>query len=196
MRKDRLLALADLMEKVKPEQYNQDRYGTGTVTSRKATFKPVQVKGYDEERALILPKEGFCGTAACVLGHAALNPGFGLAIISSDEFRHIETEGGRRSYNLGGYGFDIVALDELGEIIYGDRYPEIDTIAGAIAFDIPEEHADRMFAGECGATRSFYKGHDEVEEEYEFYDVTPHDVATALRKYVETDGKSIELFIN
>lgn len=104
-------------------------------------------------------------TPACVLGHGAL----------IREFR----EAGL-NIEIHETGASVIFKDENGNRYTGGR-------AGAQFFDIPEWHAAILFMADGNDRRTsfFYEsGHTE--------EITPQQVADALRKYVETDGKSAD----
>lgn len=128
--KERLLRLASRMEKVKAEHFD---IGTW--------YDPRKVMGFDDlaEKAefsedKILLREGFCGSVACVLGHAALIPEF----------------------NNQGLGIKVEKGSEgmYPTIVYDGRQ---NTNAGAEFFGLSYMQASLLF-GVGGRWREFYTG--------------------------------------
>lgn len=169
MNKERLLALADYMETVKKSQYSQNTWIDGLKPGK---FEEEKVVGLYERRQIV-PKEGFCGTSACVLGHAAFAPGLkdaGLFLSAMKGSNH----------EL--FAFEVNVRDAAGTILDGFE-------TGAHVFDIPVEHAAVMFGSLEPDVRRFYTGSGRKTP-------TTKDVAAALRLYVETDGESIRPFLS
>jgi hypothetical protein len=173
MNRERLLRLADYMEGVAPENYNQGDWVNGSslgMTQAPDEFDP----------ARIVVREGACGTTMCVFGHAvAAVPEAGLWFSG----RHFP------------YWVVVRFRDpETGVIHSGFA-------AARHAFDLPENHASVLFGGTDGpSTYIFYTGQaydydkGRIEESRSFHaSVTPKTVAEALRRYVETDGETAEM---
>jgi hypothetical protein len=167
-RKDRILELADIMEKVPDHTYDQGRW-----------FKPsnndglkVSDRTFDKNMprtAEVCVPEGFCNTPACVLGHAAVSGKFGLSIVKMD--------GGSDSL----FDYDVAYKGNKKSPVYSQS-------AGAKVFGIPYDHALTMFSG--GSTAyPFYNG-------VAGYDgrLSPKQVAKRLREYAE-NPKIIEEFL-
>ena len=177
MKKKELLALADYMELVDAAAYDQ--------SSWLDRLKPDKILGIDQETGAVRLSEDFCGTSACVLGHAVFAPALkhlGLFLNLRPSFSS-ERES------------DTVTIDGTR---YLCRYPEICTVdddghvvegfeTACIAFDIPEDHAEVIFGPNTADTRFFYLG-----EEGSPDDLTPTVVASALRDYVATNGERFE----
>lgn len=164
MHKERILRLADRLDKVLPEHYDPSSWFSTPVRLYELIEKRV-VK--EEFGRTILLKEGFCGSVACTLGHAALIPEF------IKDGLHIS------------FGSD----QTFGTVYYKNQHGNFagGAAGGALFFDIPENHAEIMFFthGNENITESFY-GVDSASL------VTPKIAAAALRKYVETDGENME----
>ena len=175
MNKDRLLALADYMDKVKADTYDQDSFfdfSNHSLTKDDITLVKGVVGGHSDNSVhKITLREGFCGTTACVLGHAAFVPGTTLsAFIRGWDL----DEGGKPGDDVDA---DVGFIDANGQVITG-------MAAGVHEFGIPRDHCEVMFSdsGEEN-TRAFYGAEDDW--------VSPQQVAAAIRNYVATDGQSI-----
>lgn len=175
MKKDLLLKLADIMENcddsdVKYDQStwldftNLEDYASdylevlsGQRTIDNCVWTPVKIK------------ENACGTAACVLGHAALAmPETGLHFVIPKKAARFIKKGHRRDPDLW------IALMKGGRT-YGDY------AAGAKAFDIPIDHAEVLFGSvNSYFTHRFYEG-----------DFTRRNVSDKLREYVASDGQTV-----
>lgn len=177
MNTERLLRLADRMDLVPPRKYDQNAFHEGEVSSRKVAFSPFQPtnpNGHDY--IAVLPKEGFCGSSACVLGQAAFEKDMGVfAYVDADS---IESVAGRRQSG----DLMIGAIDNQGQLVT-DEYQ-----AASIAFDIPYAHASMLFGGTgTDETRHFYTGKFAWDEW-----VSPKVVAAKLRAYVVSGGQTAE----
>lgn len=132
MNKERILRLADHMECVKPETYNQDDFGLFNNTNiDMVDLSPDLGKLYT-----VKIEEGFCGTAACIAGHACFIPEFseaGLKMkVSVDLARN-------RIFNGGPYfdnSYNFTAMSKF--------------------LDIPEDHSEILFGQNGGITSAFY----------------------------------------
>lgn len=170
MNKERLLRLASRMDKVAVEHFDIGLWHSMT----KSAIRPETKVEVDDDGRTILLHEGFCGSTAqlsaanpypCVLGHGAL-------------IREFQEAG--LNIEIHETGASVIFKDENGNRYTGGR-------AGAQFFDIPEWHAAILFMADGNDRRTsfFYEsGHTE--------EITPQQVADALRKYVETDGKSAD----
>lgn len=175
MKKKLLLDLADLMETVAEDRYDQDSWMDG-VTADVITYS----RAVDPEYSRIKLKEGFCNTGACVLGHATTVPSIqkaGLFIaVDSDKLRQEKEDlkNGVTPWEIRA----VVGKITRGSFVSGFR-------AACEVFDIPYNHAELMFDNMNDAVRLFYTGDINREP-------TPKLVADAIRAYVETDGKYAE----
>lgn len=181
MNSERILRIADTMEMVKPSRYLQSMWA-GDVSSRQAEFKKVG------DNYILVPKEGFCGSAACVLGHGAMTPDTGLSLFV--DMGSVVTRGGRR------FAEEVC----VGAIIDGEVSGEVTGFEAAVeALGISIKDSYVLFSGGGSTTLVFYSGATTAEEVRrirgrEFNDVvTPQKVAAALRRYVETGGQSAAL---
>ena len=118
--------------------------------------------------------EGFCGSTACVLGHAALIKEFneqGLYVA-------VGVSGSQR-------GKGDVVYEKNGVIVDGWN-------AGAEFFELHPDHANALFYGmNRQAARSLYKeGSDDSCGK-----ITPQEAAAGLRKYVETNGEALQKYM-
>jgi hypothetical protein len=168
MHKKRLLKLAAYMETLEPKKYNQGRWFKGVVNEKVATLGRVVKDTYGDEFVPIKPKEGFCGAAACVLGHAPFAVPEAKLFLGTKPDYTDSTKTGFEAEHLEVY------VKSGGEIFQAHK-------AGSVAFGIPVHHADCMFGGVCQKDTIRFYGK-----------FTPKHVAAALRKYVETDGASME----
>jgi hypothetical protein len=178
MNKERLLLLADHMEKVRPENYDQNVVIEGDID----TFEDADEEyksGYYEYRPLKL-KEGFCGTTACVMGHAPFVPEFadlGMRIYASRSKTYADAQ-----FDVGG----IVLLRASAP------RPLYDFDAAREFFDLTYEQSNVLFSSaDEGETRAFYTGSFDGD----FTEVTPQIVAQKLREFVATDGASVDKVI-
>lgn len=113
----------------------------------------------------MLARENACGSVACVLGHAALISDFieqGLGYIPT-----YEQYGGPDSPRI---------LTDM-KITYNGKYYEE---AGKEFFGLNDDQTPMLF-GLGGPYDYLY-----------FFDITPKNVAKALREFVETDGASLD----
>jgi hypothetical protein len=183
MNTERLLRLAAVMDLVPPRKYDQNSFHSGEVSSRKVSFEPFEPSNPNGcDYAAVIPKEGFCGSSACVLGQAAFEKDMGVfAYVEKD---NILTVCGRRQSG----DLMIGAFDDEGKLV-NDEYR-----AASIAFDIPYTHASILFGGTGGwETRHFYTGRF-TEDGGEW--VGPKVVAAKLRAYVVSGGQTAEDTIN
>lgn len=199
--KKKLLRLADRLDKVKPSHFDlytwygvEDDKATKAVldrgfaktakigTAKEEVYQPNENGrrgSYVEKKIdrVVLLDEGFCGSVACVLGHAALIPEFtrkGLYIEVTD----IEKIKNRRKAD--GYTF----YGGKGEVVYKDpKKPRArlknNFDAGAAFFGLTENQADAVFGGERSGI--FYNMTGDKEP-------TPKRVAKYIRKLVESNG--------
>jgi hypothetical protein len=164
MNTERLLRLADYMERVDPRNYNQSTWLDGT----EEDVCPAPTE-FDPGRLVI--REGACGTTMCVLGHA-------VAAIPDAKL-----------WFSGSVAWAVVQYRDpnTGEIFDGME-------AARHVFDLPEGHAVVLFgADDDPVTYAFYTGqaYNYDKGENDFHDlVTPTTVAQTLRQYVETDGRT------
>jgi hypothetical protein len=175
MHSERLLRLADYMERVDPRNYNQRAWLAWTKADS------VERTPTDNSPDEIVIKEGACGTTRCVLGHAV------VAIPEAQLwFQHPTSSSD---------SVMIAVRDpETDELHY-------DYDAAAFVFDISEDHASVLFGSHAhDDTYRFYadrlpSGYTYAAGEIEFHKlVTPATVARKLREYVETDGASAHCF--
>lgn len=197
--KKRLLRLADRLDKVKPSHFDiHTWYGINSDTAIKKFCslgfgkvkeigkKTEEVSDYTggfvtkkvKKSRYALLDEGFCGSVACVLGHAAMVPEFNRAGL------YVEVTGLQEKIEEGRayWGGE-------GGIAYRDpKKPKSKLYesfeAGMKFFGVPEAHAVLMFGGEY--SRQFY-GFDLCNDNHA--NITPKRVAKYLRKYVESNGQ-------
>lgn len=183
MNKERLLRLASRMEKVKPEHFDIrnwstvgafDPYGAqgSNATGAYGQVKklPDYVEYTEKGQRKVLLREGFCGSTACVLGQAALIREF------NEQGLYIDLTGD--GINTQGGAAGIVYIDENGNEFFGQ-------IAGEKFFDLTGVEASILFyAYGSDITAKFYGAEHSGR-------ITPQQVATALRRFVETDGQSL-----
>lgn len=170
MNKQRLLRLADMIEKVSPDKYRQRTWLSADPRNTDSwKFELVH-----ERRVL---KEGFCGSAACVLGHAAMD----------EEFR----KEGLVHYRFGGGDCSVGLITE-------GSFVDDPIIAAMQFFDIDEASAMTLFDGgedlfhDSGSPLGFYSYY--VEEGGR--KVKPRHVGKAIREFVETDGGNVEDYLD
>lgn len=169
MNRERLLRLADHMERVDPQNYDQGSW----LEVEPGAISPAPSE-FDHGRLIV--REGACGTTMCVLGHA-------VAAVPDAELWFAGEH----------FPFWVVIRNRdphTGLVFEGFR-------AARHAFDLPEDHAPVLFGGtDEPSTYIFYTGqaYDYDKGENDFRDlVTPTTVAAALRRYVETDGETARL---
>lgn len=155
MNKERLLKLADRLEKIPEVKFDlrdwiDDDINPDLVEKHTNEFGDVAL-------------EGFCGTVACVLGHAAFVPEFRELGLTANIYQGV-----------------VYCPDGI------KHNAKTNLDAGMKFFDLSYQHAAVIFAtmGGNGITPIFY-GKPE-------YEVKPVDAANALRRYVETDGQFME----
>ena len=122
MNKEKLLKLADHMEKsVSQEQYNQNYWFGG---------EDLVVETIDGVETVVF-REGFCGTAGCIVGHACAIEAF-----VEDGLRIVKDPSGWQWVPMykGITGFD----------------------AASLFFDIPVNHVEVLFGDECSYAADFY----------------------------------------
>jgi hypothetical protein len=163
MNRERLLKLAQHMERVDPKNYYQGLWLGGLEEN------DYTVEGEENRRIVI--REGSCGTTMCVLGHAVVAlPDAGLWFYC---IRHGITH--------------VMHRDPETEIVTANF------AAAREAFDIPEEHARVLFGGpETPTTYLFYADRHGTMSDFHTQ-VTPSTVAKKLREYVETDGEVVDV---
>lgn len=180
MNKERLLAMASYMEQLPPDKYDQDSWLTGLEASAISV----------DMRGRVTLKEGFCGTAACVLGHAPAVPelkdqGLYIRLVES----MYSGAAGIRNEETGRIfrptSARICAIDKDGSEQEGFN-------AGSTFFDITQDDAEIIFGATTFATLDFYSGDPLTPDDQ----LEPWMVATALREYVATDGASIQRIHN
>lgn len=168
---ENLLRLADIMEATPEKAYDQDvpveyrgedadgwRDGGEVVEKTCDTALRDENTGW-ETRQVIL-KEGFCGTAACVMGTAALNMGdVGLGLWRLPYSYGDEAPAVGLTLNEGSVTTN---WDIIGEKLFGMTPEE-----SGVAFDV-----------DCGSTREFYGGDARSS-------LTPKQVAKGLRAFAE-----------
>jgi len=190
MNKERILALADHLDKVRKSKFSlsswytiPDEDDTKALRKIEKNLIPAPAKESDYRVKNFFLKEGFCNTTACVLGHAATMKEFNEAGLGVN-------------FNVWADEEDEVSLSDLADasvdVVYikGKR-TYYSNEAGAAFFGIPKKHADILFAAGSGTQTRFYFG---GEEGYAG-DITPKQVAKALREYVATNGKSLAKLI-
>lgn len=157
MNKERILRLASRLDKVQTEHFNIDRW------YQKNGNKPKEVAM--KRGQIVVLNEGFCGSAACVLGHAALI----------------------KDFNKEGLYVTIDPYGDTGRVVYykDDNYQGSGFTAGSLFFDIPEEDAAVLF-GAVERGRYWEKLYNKTDGK-----IDPKDVAAALRAYVETEGGNL-----
>lgn len=181
MNKERLLALAGYMERVKPANYDQDSWANG-INSDNAEF--VADDRLKRPGQCVIVNEGACGSTMCVLGHApnAL-PNAGLFLFANEGSIVTDEKGQKRAISV-----------SIG--VHSDRGFLSDFEAAAYALGIPSEDASIMFGSSSdNDTRLFYTGQtydDALDDGTEDEWVSPKEVAEAIREYVRTDGASME----
>lgn len=206
MNKERILRLASRLEKVNPEHFDIRNWWANSTRNEVEEVTIVDHPAYNSitRNKKLIVKEGFCGSTACVLGHAALIKEFnqeGLYIKINDEpcYRLKDITGKGYHQYLLQYEYEKAVKERqeqyemisYGSIVYiTDDNIYYDTEAGSKFFDLTYEEARYLFyAGGVSISRLFY-GAEENQE------ITPDMVATALRKFVETDGESLRDIIN
>lgn len=191
-----LRAKHELAEQAKLKvKYNQGTWFEGVENLPEDAIELKTPKQFSNYVPAII-KEGACGTAACVLGHAALIP----------EFQKKGLTFGVYDWNIDSYD-KVVGSNML--ILYNKRgAPDMKEgmQAGAEFFGIPIEHARVLFgAHDHVDTIMFYTGlgydeadeigaHDEIgEPDGPFYQrVNLAVVADKLEEYVATAGQNVE----
>lgn len=200
--KKKLLRLADRLDKVKPSHFdlytwygveddkavkavlNQGFAKTQKIgTAKEEVYQPAEPGEYGGkwvekkiDRTVLLD-EGFCGSVACVLGHAAMIPEFtrkGLYVEVTD-IQKIKDNRLKDGYTF--YGGE-------GDVVYKDpKHPRKKLkngfSAGAAFFGLTVEQADAVFGGERSGI--FYNMTGDKEP-------TPKRVAKYIRKLVESNG--------
>ena len=194
MKTERLSHLAIVMRGVKPADYNQGTWFDGEVDTIRANSQE------DPLVANSIIPEGFCGTAACVLGHAAVDPTFrkeGLFVRLWSP--HEESNVGRQ---------DIIYIDpESDESDDGFGPVEFeDYEAGMEFFGLTETQASALFGAAQSDWRCYSGEGDYIREKSDylpdgFYtyftdepgeSVKPKHVARALEAVVDTQGEVIK----
>lgn len=185
--KKKLLRLCDRLDKKATKAVLNNGFAKvqkiGTVTEKIYQRNPDGAWGgkwvpkkYDR---VVLLDEGFCGSTACVLGHAAMIPEFtrkGLYVEVTD-IQKIKDKRLADGYNFyGGEGDDVFKDPKNPRKKIKNGFD-----AGMKFFGLCESHAVMMFGGEL--TRAFYGSDDNTKN------ITPKRVAKYLRKYVETNGQ-------
>lgn len=173
MNKERLLRLADHLDKVKPEKFDITHWVTNEINP------DLVLKSTKEDRELSI--EGFCGTVACVLGHAAFIPEFRKAGLT------VYNEALDPSVGFCGtivYNPDQVRINRIDDL---EEFPT-DGLAGEAFFELTSNQAYYLF-GLVDRAAEFY-GREELEQ------VTSKDAARTIRQFAETDGKSLEDFLD
>jgi len=171
---ERMEELIRLIETVKPQHYDQGSWMKMPIESKVETT-PIRDPYADE---MIPVVENFCGTSACVLGHAALHQRFmdlGLRVKVA------------RAYNNFTYATVIFINPETDAV-----YEEDD--AGQEFFDLGYEVASTIFGG---GEDAWYRDNEPLGF-YTFYadyagqKVTPQIVARALRAVIATYGQNVK----
>lgn len=175
MNKERLLRLADRMDKVKPEHF--DIRSWSSILTDDGTIPDYVTFEHKGDRKVLL-REGFCGSTACVLGQAALIKEF------NNDGLYIDLNGDGRQARTG-----------HATVVYFDgENNHFGQFAGQKFFDIPLRDASLLFfTKEENITTAFYLNNIE-KTEYDHHEIEPKHVAAALRRYVETDGASLKDF--
>lgn len=171
MFKKRLLKLAAYMEKVQPKQYRQDAWLTAEDYDAPMTDELLTLrKRPGTNKIIVTVKEGACGTAACVLGNAvAAVPEAKLRFYTDNSEIDREKDG-------------TFSVEAVGIITFTKDGRELQNFeAGAEAFGISFDHASILFGIQGDFRTSVFYGKD----------FTPANVAACLRKYVESNGASI-----
>ena len=184
VRYDRLERLADRLEKVKRSHFDISTWYEAPSKKIAKIEKTKSLKynfggGFGKREVLI--REGFCGSVACVLGHAALIDDFndkGLYVDVTEAIDDVKYYKGGKSIELTA---DVVYKDRDG-IHYGAE-------AGIRFFGLPKVHAYIMFFYNAPLECCQFYGVDMEDQ------ITPKKVAKALRKYIETKGESIKPFV-
>jgi hypothetical protein len=186
MNKERLLALADYLDGVKRSKFNllswyrlydidlDKSIDKNNVAEVKMTKE--EKKYADEGDKFFVVKEGFCKTTACALGHAAFNEDF----------------------NAQGLRVKFSAFEHCGKIEPGDAWVEyqpkkngkvyVDFEAGQRFFGLSQLHASVLFGPGGSIQRQLA---DVVDSDK----ITPKKYAKVIRKYVETNGESLETIL-
>lgn len=167
--RERLLTLAKYMENVKPAKFDISTWYADTVVMEGLP----STKKDNRKIALV---EGFCNSPACVLGHAALIPEFqkkGLYVDITGDYL--------QTYRPG--------------VVYisADFEAQVGIEAGQAFFNLSSEHAEVLFFygdSECYSAQ-FYLN-DPNATHNDFGKIKPKHVATALYKYIATDGKVVD----
>lgn len=168
---DRILKLADYMESIRPESYNQDAWFGKDGDWHNLSKDLFNIgEAVDDIRRQVTIAENACGTTMCVLGHAvAAIPEAGLIFVFEDRYQNQDTV----------FRVDVVGPDTKdGGYTFGPS-------AGAFALDIPYSHAEVLF------------GSSQEDDTIEFYGKFDNQVVAAkLREYVETAGANVQAVID
>lgn len=174
MNKERLFRLADYMEAVKPEKINMNQWLTTAdyEGAQKTLQKGISFSREDGSLKYfeVLP-EGYCGTAACVLGHATFIPEFREAGLKN---RIMVAGDGNVECVQRGYIPDRSAPDFVVSVTFGGAE---NILAASKFFEIPYEDACVLFGSALDSTDAY--GHDCEEQP------SPGQIARGLRAYVE-----------
>ncbi len=133
---------------------------------------PIRSEEYDDDQTqhTVVLKEGYCGTVACVAGHATSNKELreqGLHMLMIYDSRDIDING---AYSPEDFG--VAILNEDGEVI------DEGTSALAAFFGIDFREAHIMFGAGRDAIH-FYTGDGDSYEQ-----PTPEQVAKRIRQYI------------
>lgn len=187
--KKRILRLAQRFDKIKPEHFDISTWYSisplRTYDEGFAGFKKLANKGTSSKLEWgtsrrrprrVLLDEGFCGSIACVLGHAGSIKEFNKAGLYIDVTNIEEDKNSRYGSCSGSVIFVDPKSPKVGR-------PKEGFAAGEKFFDLTVEQSDAIFGGEA----SIYL--------YGSHNPKPKKVAAVLRKFVETDGASVEAAI-
>jgi len=167
MNTERLLKTAAIMEALPPALYNQNAWLLGDDSTLENA--PVEELSITYEGKPVRVLENFCGTAACVLGHAAFDP----------EFQHAGLRVAIVQDSWGDVDAEVVLVGKNREV-------EVGLTAAASFYGIDLSLASALFG--WGASdwhnSGFYTYFAETYAEY----ISPAIVARAIRAFVESDG--------
>jgi len=183
MNKEAILKSAEIMERVAESEFSQSTWVFQNHKSEEVVWSPYNSLSYRsgaitqygltgcyEVMESTRPKEGFCETVACWLGHCALSGEFdGLKVV-----RHPTSFGSIRYSH---------------HIVFENSVKHWDSHAAAALFEIDYDVAVHLTDGAADVYYGFYHWCNNLPE---FEKASPAHVAIALRKLVETDGSIVD----
>jgi len=176
MNKELLLRTAEVMDRV--EYYDQSEWIDQMV---------LESQRFEEDGKMIYPEEGFCNTAACWLGSCAVSP-----IVPEIWIKRWGTDRDRGPGMPAAQRFTIENANGDPRMAYGDE----DLVS---LFDIPRTHYNSLVDGSADCNYGFFHWANNYGHEGDLprnKRAGPKHVATAIRKYVETDGQIMEDYLD